>query len=85
MGRRLTGGLRVGGHVKPDVRVYADLDELSLRAAQAAVQTINGSVRATGRCSLVQSGGSTPRTLHGLLASDFRDQIPWAYVRLLGR
>jgi 6-phosphogluconolactonase len=30
----------------------------------------------------VLSGGSTPRTLHGLLASDFRDQIPWADVHV---
>ena len=78
----LTGCLSFGGHVKPDVRVYADVNELSLRAAQAAVQTINDSVRATGRCSLVLSGGSTPRTLYGLLASEFRDQIPWAHVHV---
>jgi 6-phosphogluconolactonase len=68
--------------VKPDVRVCADVNELSLRAAQAAVHTINDSVRATGRCSLVLSGGSTPRTFHGLLASDFRDEIPWASVHV---
>jgi 6-phosphogluconolactonase len=58
------------------------VNELSVRAAQVAVETINNSVRATGRCSLVLSGGSTPRTLHGLLASDFRDQIPWAHVHV---
>jgi 6-phosphogluconolactonase len=68
--------------VKPDVRVCADVNQLSLRAAQAAVHTINDSVRATGRCSLVLSGGSTPRTFHGLLASDFRDEIPWASVHV---
>jgi 6-phosphogluconolactonase len=68
--------------VKPDVRVDADVNELSLRAAHAAVETINDAVRATGRCSLVLSGGSTPRTLHGLWASDFRDQIPWARVHV---
>ena len=68
--------------MKPDVRVCADVNELSLRAAQAAVQTINDSVRATGRCSLVLSGGNTPRRFHRLLASDFRDEIPWASVHV---
>jgi 6-phosphogluconolactonase len=30
----------------------------------------------------VLSGGNTPRTLYGLLASEFRDQIPWAHVHV---
>ena len=60
--------------VKPDVRVFADLSELSLRAAEVAVRTIGDSVRDAGRCSLVLSGGNTPRTLYGLFASTFRDR-----------
>jgi len=68
--------------VKPDVRVFSDVNEMSLRAAQATVRTINDAVRATGKCSLVLSGGSTPRTLYGLLASQFRTQIPWDHVHL---
>lgn len=68
--------------MKPDVRVFPDLDALSLRAAEAAVRVMNDVVRSTGRCSLVLSGGSTPRTLYGLLASRFRDQIPWAHVHV---
>ncbi len=68
--------------MKPDVRVCADVNELSLRAAEAAVRTINDSVRGTGRSSLVLSGGSTPRILYGLLASEFRDQISWAHVHV---
>jgi 6-phosphogluconolactonase len=39
-------------------------------------------VRHHGRCSLVLSGGSTPRTLYGLLASEFRHQIPWTRVHV---
>ncbi len=34
--------------MKPDVRVFADVDELSLRAAEAAVRTINESVQSNG-------------------------------------
>jgi 6-phosphogluconolactonase len=65
-----------------DVRLCADLNELSLRVAAAAVGIINASVQAAGRCSLVLSGGDTPRRLYALLASDFRDQIAWAQVHV---
>jgi 6-phosphogluconolactonase len=68
--------------VKPDVRVYADIGELSLRAGEAAVRTISEAARGRGRCSLVLSGGSTPRTLYGLLASRFEREIPWSLVHV---
>jgi 6-phosphogluconolactonase len=67
---------------KPDVRILPDLHTLSLRAAQAAVGIINDTVRRTGRCSLVLSGGSTPIQTHRLLASTFSDQIPWPLVHV---
>ena len=66
----------------PDVRICADVNALGLRAGEAAVHTINDAVRRHGRCSLVLSGGSTPRTLYALLASEFRGQIPWGDVHL---
>ena len=68
--------------MKPDVRICADVNELSLRAAETAVGTIGDAVRHHGRCSLVLSGGSTPRTLYTLLASEFRDRIPWTHVHV---
>jgi 6-phosphogluconolactonase len=66
--------------MKSDVRVCADVTELSVRAAEASVSAINDAVRRNGRCSLVLSGGSTPSTLYRLLASTFREQIPWTHV-----
>ena len=69
-------------NVRSDVRVFPDVNELSLRAAEAVARTVNDAVRSTGRCSLVLSGGNTPRTLYGLLASRFREQIPWARVHV---
>jgi 6-phosphogluconolactonase len=65
---------------QPDVRICADARELSERAAAATVATIAGAVTRHGRCSLVFSGGNTPRALYALLASTYRDQIPWAQV-----
>ena len=65
---------------KPDVRVLDDLNALSLNAAEMAVRIINGAVGRRGRCSLVLSGGSTPIPLHRLMATAYRDRIPWAQV-----
>jgi len=48
--------------MKSDVRVFADVNELSLRAAEAAVRTINESVRNNGRFSIALSGGDMSRT-----------------------
>ena len=66
----------------PHLRVFSDLDELSLRAAESAVVVIRDAVQARGTCSLALSGGSTPQVLYRLLASRFREDIPWAGVHV---
>ena len=68
--------------MKPDVRVCADISELSLRAGEAAVRTLSEAARGRGRCSLVLAGGSTPRALYGLLASRFKQEIPWSLIQV---
>ena len=67
---------------EPDVRVCADARDLSERAAAATVEMIGKTVRQHGRCSLVLSGGNTPKTLYRLLASTYRDQVPWSQVHV---
>lgn len=66
----------------PDLRVCTDFAELSRRAAEAVVGTINDAVQTVGACSIVLAGGNTPRTLYRLLASGFRSQVPWASVQV---
>ena len=66
----------------PDVRIFATADELSLHAAEAVAATISSAVRARGRCSLVLSGGNTPRKLFEVLSSRYREQIPWKQVHV---
>ena len=68
--------------MKPNVRVCADLAELSRRAAEGAVRILDAAARSAGTCSIVLSGGSTPRTLYRLLATDFRDRVPWATLQI---
>lgn len=77
---RNQGGIEVS--MKPDLRVFIDEQELSLRAAEAAVRTINQSMQTNGSASIVLAGGSTPRTLYHLLSNQFRDRIPWAKVHV---
>jgi 6-phosphogluconolactonase len=71
-----------GTKMKPDLRVCADLADLSRRAAEAVAGSINGAVQTRGSCSLVLSGGSTPRMLYRLLASQYRAEVPWAHVQV---
>ncbi len=66
----------------PDLRVYADAAELSQRAAEAVAAALNNAVRTTGTCSLVLSGGSTPRTLYSILAAQYHARIPWPHVHV---
>lgn len=66
----------------PDVRVLPSLDELGIRAAEEAAAAIRRVVASAGRCSLVLSGGTTPVGLYRMLASRFRDVIPWANVHV---
>jgi len=68
--------------MKSDIRVFADVDELSLRAAEAAVRTINECVQRNDSFSIALSGGNTPRTLYRLFSTRFRDQIPWTKVHV---
>jgi len=68
--------------VTSDVRVCADIADLSRRAAEAVVNRINDAVRTRGTCSIVLCGGSTPRTLYRLMASQLSSLIPWAQVHV---
>ncbi|HWV45940.1 MAG TPA: 6-phosphogluconolactonase [Nitrospira sp.] len=68
--------------MKPDVRVFRDVNELSRQLAEATVRIINETVQTNGSVSLALSGGNTPRTLYRILSSQFRDQIPWKHVHV---
>ena len=78
----IVGGILDDLRRTPDVRILDDLHRLSVRAAESAVRIINDAVERTGLCSVVLSGGSTPVTCYRLLASTFRDQVPWQQVHL---
>jgi 6-phosphogluconolactonase len=66
-----------------DIVIYSDVEQLSRAAANYIVRVAKESVAAHGRFTLALSGGSTPKKLYGLLASEpYRDQIDWALVEI---
>lgn len=57
---------------------YRDLDELS----RAAAEMIAAEAGRRSTCSIVLSGGSTPRRLLELLGTEWRDRLPWRAIHL---
>lgn len=61
--------------------VCSDAEELNRRAAEQFVRLATESVAASGRFTVALSGGSTPKALYFLLASEtFLPLVPWAKV-----
>jgi 6-phosphogluconolactonase len=68
---------------KPEIIICRDAVDLSHKAATQFVAVANRAVQAHGRCSVALSGGSTPKALYALLATDeFRSQVPWQQLHL---
>jgi glucokinase len=67
-----------------EVRVLADAATMARAGAELFVMQARQAVEARGRFSVALSGGSTPRALYTLLATDprLRDAVPWNQVYL---
>ena len=65
-----------------DIRHFASLAELSAAAATAVVQVAKDAIHERGRCAIILSGGSTPKTLYRLLATAHRSDVNWARMHL---
>lgn len=80
-----TGGLRKGvpQEILPGVQVYADPAEVARGGARLFIDYAWQSIAKDGKFMVALSGGSTPRQMFGLLASDeFRGQVDWAKVHV---
>ena len=74
--------LRYDASMASEIRHFASLAELSAAAATAVVQVAKDAIHQRGRCAIVLSGGSTPKTLYRLLATAHRADVNWARVHL---
>lgn len=60
-----------------EIRVLTTPQELFGAAAEEVVRTVNEAVSERGRFTIALSGGSTPKSLYNLLASNARSTLPW--------
>jgi 6-phosphogluconolactonase len=70
--------------VEREIRILPDGAAIAKRAAQEFVQCAAAAVRAKGTFNVALAGGSTPKTLYGLLVNDptLRSQVPWDKIHL---
>jgi 6-phosphogluconolactonase len=70
--------------VEREIRILADGAAIARRAAQEFVQAATAAVREHGAFNVALAGGSTPKALYSLLATDpsLRSQVPWEQLHL---
>ena len=59
------------------IRILSTPQELFSAAAEEVVKATNEAVAARGRFTIALSGGSTPKSLYNLLATNARTVLPW--------
>jgi len=65
------------------IAIYPDSDTLSHQAAQYIVRLANEAIVTRGRFSIALSGGSTPKELYSLLATEpYRSQLAWPSIEI---
>ena len=60
-----------------EIRVLTTPQELFAAAAEEVVRAANQAVAERGRFTIALSGGSTPKSLYNLLATNARTSLPW--------
>jgi 6-phosphogluconolactonase len=70
--------------VEREIRILADGAAIAKRAAQEFIQAAVAAVQKKGAFNVALAGGSTPRALYSLLATDvaLRSQVPWDKIHL---
>jgi 6-phosphogluconolactonase len=65
------------------VKIFPNFDRLAAAAAEHFVEVASDGIAASGRFSVALSGGSTPRPVYSLLASEgFAKRLEWAKVHV---
>jgi 6-phosphogluconolactonase len=68
--------------MKPKLRIFDDLERLSIHAANLFSEQAARSILERDQFLISLNGGGTPTRLFQLLATDFRDKIEWAKVHV---
>src|SRR5688500_7255561 len=62
------------------IKIFSDNEALNLFAAEKIVEIYNEAIKMTDSFVVALSGGSTPKSLYGLLSRKFKDKIDWSKV-----
>jgi len=63
------------------IKIFPNFNKLNYFAAEKFVEIANKAIEENGRFTVALAGGSTPKSLYQLLASDsFKNQIDWTKV-----
>lgn len=68
--------------MKPDIRIFKDVEELSRAAADLFVEQAAQSTAERNRFLVALNGGSTPNRLFQLLATDYHERVDWSRVHV---
>ena len=63
-----------------DLEIYQDIDDLIKALAEVICETSKEAIATRGQFNFVLSGGSSPKKLYELLASDYKDKMEWERV-----
>ncbi len=63
--------------ISGEIRVLTTPQELFAAAGEEVIRVANEAVSARGRFTIALSGGSTPKSLYNLLATNARTALPW--------
>jgi len=68
--------------MKPGIRIFKSLEELSVHAAEIFVEQAEQAIQERGRFLAALNGGGTPARLFQLLAAEFREKVEWHSVHV---
>ena len=65
------------------IQVFDSAEDVATAAAEAFVQAATGAIASGGRFSVALSGGTTPKRVYQLLATEsYRDRLDWTRVHI---
>jgi 6-phosphogluconolactonase len=66
--------------MSPELNIYHSPAELFRASAELFIKLANDAIHAKGSFTVALSGGSTPKSMHSLLASEFASAVAWKKV-----
>jgi 6-phosphogluconolactonase len=69
-------------NMRPNLRIFNDLEKLSHHAANLFIEQATQSILERDQFLVALNGGGTPTRLFQLLATDFRDKVDWNKVHV---